>query len=68
MIYAYFIFYIIIILINDTNYSTSINIIISRLLFNMIILFFNNKNQDHYLINNIFNIIMINIRFYLFSY
>ena len=45
-----------------------INVIILYLLFNIIILSFNNKARDYYLINNIFNIIIINIKFYLFFY
>ena len=45
-----------------------INAIISRLLFDIIISFFNIKNRDYRLIKNVFNIITINIKFYLFFY
>ena len=48
--------------------SMFIKIIISRLLFNVIISFFNIKKRGYYLIDNVFNIIIINIKFYLFSY
>ena len=45
-----------------------IKIIILRFLFDIIILSLNNKKRDYYLINNVFNTIIINIRLYLFSY
>ena len=46
--------------------SISIKVIIIYFLFNIIILSFNNKERDYYLINNIFNTIAINIKLYLF--
>ena len=42
--------------------SIFINAIISRLLFDVIISPLNMKNRDRYLIKNVFNIIMINIK------
>ena len=41
-----------------------IKIIISRLLFNVMISFLNIKKRNRYLINNVFNVIMININFF----
>ena len=43
-----------------------IKTIISRLLFNIIISFFNIKKRDRRLINNVFNTITINIKFCFF--
>ena len=43
-----------------------IKIIILRLSFNVMISFFNNKKRDRRLIDNVFNVIMINIKFFLF--
>ena len=45
-----------------------IKTIISRLSFNIIISLFNIKKRDHHLINNVFNIITINIKFYFIFY
>ena len=41
-----------------------IKIIILRLLFDMIISFFNIKKRDYRLINNVFNVIIINNKFF----
>ena len=46
--------------------SIFIKIIILRLLFNIIISFFNIKKRNRRLINNIFNVIVINIKFCFF--
>ena len=43
-----------------------INVIISRLSFDVIISFFNMKDRDHYLIKGVFNVITINIKFFFF--
>ena len=43
-----------------------INVFFLHLLFDVIISFFNIKKQNRYLINNIFNNIAINIKFYFF--
>ena len=43
-----------------------IKIIISRLLFNVIISFFNIKKRNRRLINDVFNVITININFFFF--
>ena len=48
--------------------SIFIKIIISRLLFDVMISFLNIKKRDRRLINNVFNIITINIKFYFFFY
>ena len=46
--------------------SIFIKIFISRLLFNVIISLFNIKKRNRYLINNVFNVIIINIKLYSF--
>ena len=44
--------------------SIFIKTIISHFLFDIMILFFDNNKRDRRLINNVFNIITINIKFY----